>query len=1330
MDQTRILLFFFLLLLLKSTLQQQQPLSSFIERRALLQLRSSLGLRSRDWPIKVDPCLNWRGISCVNGTVVGINVSGFRRTRIGGQNPQFAVNSLANLTRLESFIASNFALPGQIPDLFGNSVGNLRVLDLSFCSVKGVIPSSLGKLTQLGTLNLSHNVISETIPSSLGQLLNLSVLDLSWNNLSGSVPNSFASLGNLTVFDISRNFLSGSIPPIIGTLSNLQKLNFSRNNLTGSVPAQLGDLSSLVDLDLSANSLVSSLPTDLNGMKNLQRMLVRKNTLSGEVPDDLFGRLTKLRYLDLSLNNFSGAIPDTLWSLSSLTFVDASGNNFTGTLPITSATVRAPDAQFNLSSNMYYGELTSVVDRFSFIDLSSNYFQGQVSAYAKSNGSVNLNCLQNVTGQRTLEDCTSFYASKGIPFDNFGQPSNGAPGPALEPMAAKKSQKRTIILAAVFGALGLLLILLLLGFLYIRTRKREVNTQRGIEIGPIPTQTSPPPRVALNFASLGDAFTYQLLLQATGEFSDANLIKHGHSGDLFKGLLEDGNRVIVKRVDLATVRREAYVHELDFCSKVKYTRLVPLLGHCLEKENEKYLVYKYMPNGDLSSSLYRKVNGDDDGLQSLDWITRLKIATGAAESLCYLHHECSPPFVHRDVQASSILLDDKFEVRLGSLSEICAQEGDAHQSKITRFLRKPQNSEQGGSSGTQTSTWAYDVYCFGKVLLELVTGKMGISASNEASVKEWLDQTMQYIHIYDKELIHKIKDPSLMVDEDLLEEVWAMAIVARSCLNPVPSKRPLMKYILKALENPLRVVREENNTGSARLRSASSSRNSWNPGAFGSWRQSNSDVGPPGSALRAEGGGSQGSSGPHNDGSLGSAKKHSREIFPEPQLLYIVILFLLAFLFSAFVLILLCFRRFYCAKQRNRVLLKQSSGITPLVSKYIDGEKRIEEVGILVSDGSGFGSGSRSGFGSASSAASAVSVEVQNIGWGRWYALKELEAATRGFSDENVVGEGGYGVVYRGFLEDRSVVAVKNLRNNKGQAEKEFEVEVEAIGRVRHKNLVGLMGYCAEGPKRMLVYEYIENGNLEQWLHGEVGDVSPLTWDIRMKIAIGTAKGYVSPEYASTGMLSEGSDVYSFGVLLMELITGRSPVDYSRPHAEMNLVDWFKGMIGNRQGEDMLDPRIQAQPSPRALKRALLVCLRCVDKDVYKRPKMGQIVHMLEADEFPFRSEPRPPNVMGAPPLPKGDLAENVQRPIKCGRANLAALSWLARSKPRVGLCGLWAKARPKLPLEWRAPREAGFTEQRSPPALGSGRITSRRNTGPYYPVGLAHQTTTFFGPN
>ena len=193
-------------------------------------------------------------------------------------------------------------------------------------------------------------------------------------------------------------------------------------------------------------------------------------------------------------------------------------------------------------------------------------------------------------------------------------------------------------------------------------------------------------------------------------------------------------------------------------------------------------------------------------------------------------------------------------------------------------------------TGSSTSICAYDVYCFGKVLLELVTGKLGISAASDSEAKESLEQMLPCISIYDKELVTKIVDPSLIVDEDLLEEVWAMAIVARSCLNPKPSRRPHMRHVLKALENPFKVVREESSS-SARLR-ATSSRGSWNATLFGSWRQSSSDAtvipAAPGTRVERESSlkrsvtsGSQGSVQNGGGDMSSSRRRHSKEIFPE-----------------------------------------------------------------------------------------------------------------------------------------------------------------------------------------------------------------------------------------------------------------------------------------------------------------------------------------------------------------------------------------------------------------------------------------------------------------
>ncbi|KAH7404597.1 hypothetical protein KP509_15G033500 [Ceratopteris richardii] len=292
----------------------------------------------------------------------------------------------------------------------------------------------------------------------------------------------------------------------------------------------------------------------------------------------------------------------------------------------------------------------------------------------------------------------------------------------------------------------------------------------------------------------------------------------------------------------------------------------------------------------------------------------------------------------------------------------------------------------------------------------------------------------------------------------------------------------------------------------------------------------------------------------------------------------------------------------------SRVEMVNRTHMPPAEKRTTEGDRRSRH---RSHDKGSSASGDSRSADSPSSAPSATGItvpEVSHLGWGHWYTLRELEAATDSFNDANVLGEGGYGIVYCGQLPDGTHIAVKNLLNNRGQAEREFKVEVEAIGRVRHKNLVRLIGYCMEGSQRMLVYEYIDNGNLEQWLHRPLRDNHPLSWDIRMKIILGTAKGlaylheglepkvvhrdvkssnilvdsnwnpkvadfglakllgtgnnhvttrvmgtfgYVAPEYALSGMLTEKSDVYSYGVLLMEIVTGRVPVDFNRPAGEV-----------------------------------------------------------------------------------------------------------------------------------------------------------------------------------
>ncbi|PHU05085.1 hypothetical protein BC332_25907 [Capsicum chinense] len=409
-----------------------------------------------------------------------------------------------------------------------------------------------------------------------------------------------------------------------------------------------GDIDCNEVLDLRVCSITDAIPSTLGNLSSLAIIYISSNGLSGMVSSSL-SRLESLPVLDLSHKLLIGSIPASFGSLGNLILPDISSNLLTGAISPVIGNVAFKKLKFlNLSQNMFYGNLPPVIRRFSFVDLTDNYFQGKVPEhYGQSNVFFNRNCLQRLESQRDTSECASFYDEHGLLFDNFRDPN------AMELPVPNKSDKTShnnvIISAAVLGDVGIIAIVIIFVLLLICCCKSGGTNQRVTGVEHVPISTSPPlpPSASLKFLSLGVVFSYLQILQTTGDFSDANLIKHGHSGDIFHGILEGGIHVVVKRIDSSKVKRKVYKLELDFFSKVSQSRLVPLLGYCLESENEKFLVYRYMPNGDLASSFFKKKNTDDDSLQSLYWITILKIAIGAAEGLSYLHHECSLPLVHR-----------------------------------------------------------------------------------------------------------------------------------------------------------------------------------------------------------------------------------------------------------------------------------------------------------------------------------------------------------------------------------------------------------------------------------------------------------------------------------------------------------------------------------------------------------------------------------------------------------------------------------------------------------------------------------------------------------
>lgn len=290
----------------------------------------------------------------------------------------------------------------------------------------------------------------------------------------------------------------------------------------------------------------------------------------------------------------------------------------------------------------------------------------------------------------------------------------------------------------------------------------------------------------------------------------------------------------------------------------------------------------------------------------------------------------------------------------------------------------------------------------------------------------------------------------------------------------------------------------------------------------------------------------------------------------------------------------------------------------------------------------------------------------------RWFSYAELELATSGFSQSNFLAEGGYGSVHRGILPDGQAIAVKQHKLASSQGDVEFCSEVEVLSCAQHRNVVMLIGYCIEDKRRLLVYEYICNGSLDAHLYGR--NQPALEWFARQKIAVGAARGlrylheecrvgcivhrdmrpnnillthdyeplvgdfglarwqpdgdtgvetrvigtfgYLAPEYAQSGQITEKADVYSFGVVLVELLTGRKAVDLTRPKGQQCLTEWARPLLEEDAIEELIDPRLgnrYIEPEVLCLMHAASLCIR---RDPHSRPRMSQVLRVLEGDIF------------------------------------------------------------------------------------------------------------------
>lgn len=503
------------------------------------------------------------------------------------------------------------------------------------------------------------------------------------------------------------------------------------------------DENKVLNIRLSDMGLKGQFPLALRNCSSMTSLDLSNNKFSGSLPDDISEIIHFVVTLDLSSNSFSGKIPSSLANCSFLNTLKLNNNRFTGTIPL---------------------ELGGL-NRIKEFSVANNQLTGRVPAF--QNASV------------SAEDYANNLALCGKPLK--------------ECQAAQKKSRVAIIAGAAIGGVTFTAIVLSIVFCYfmrVVVRKKEddpdgnkwaksMKGTKGIKVSLFEKSVSK--------MRLSD------LMKATNSFTKDNIIGTGRTGTMYKAVLPDGSSLMVKRLQDSQRLEKEFVSEMNTLGSVKHRNLVPLLGFCVAKK-ERFLVYKYMENG----TLYDKLHPEEPEVCNMDWPLRLRIAIASARGLAWLHHNCNPRIIHRNISSKCILLDGDFEPKLSDFG--LARLMNPIDTHLSTFV----NGEFGDLGyvapeypRTLVATPKGDVYSFGVVLLELVTGEkpthlVNVPETFKGSLGEWITQ------LSDNSLLQTAIDKSLL-GNGFENELNQFLRVASNCVLPTAKERPTMFEVYQLL---------------------------------------------------------------------------------------------------------------------------------------------------------------------------------------------------------------------------------------------------------------------------------------------------------------------------------------------------------------------------------------------------------------------------------------------------------------------------------------------------------------------------------------------------
>ncbi|ESQ32127.1 hypothetical protein EUTSA_v10003585mg [Eutrema salsugineum] len=719
--------------------------------------------------------------------------------KLSGRIPD-VLFGLKNLTALYLFAND---LVGEIPKSI--SATNLVELDLSANNLTGSIPEAIGNLTKLEYLNLFNNQLTGEIPAAIGKLPGLKELKLFTNKLTGVIPAEIGFNSKLERFEVSENQLTGKLPGNLCKGGNLQGVVVYSNNLTGEIPESLGNCgtlltvqlqnngfsgefssriwtaSGLYSLQVSNNFFTGKLPEKVAW--NLSRIEIDNNGFSGEIPQSI-GTWSSLAEFKAGNNRFSGEIPKELTSLSNLISIFLDANNLSGELPDEIISWKSLTT-INLSKNKLSGKIPRALGSLPHLlnlDLSENQFSGIIPPEIGNLKLTTLDLSSNrLTGEIPDQLDNLAYERSFLNNSNLcaDKPVLSLPD-CRKTLPSSKGLPGKILAMILVIAILLLAITLLVTFFVIRGYTMKRRRMRGLETWKLTSFHR------VDFAEF----------DIVSNLTEHNVIGSGGSGKVYKIFIESsGQYVAVKRIwDNKKVDKnleKEFIAEVEILGTIRHANIVKLLC-CISREDSRLLVYEYMEKRSLNQWLHGKKKGSVEA-NNLNWQQRLNIAVGAAQGLCYMHHDCTPAIIHRDVKSSNILLDYEFNPKIADFG-------------LAKLLIKQNQqphtmSAVAGSFGYIAPEYAYtskvdekiDVYSFGVVLLELVTGREGNNGDEHTNLADW-----SWGHYQSG------KPTAEAFDEDIkeaskTEEMTTVFKLGLMCTNTLPSHRPSMKEVLYVL---------------------------------------------------------------------------------------------------------------------------------------------------------------------------------------------------------------------------------------------------------------------------------------------------------------------------------------------------------------------------------------------------------------------------------------------------------------------------------------------------------------------------------------------------